>query len=297
MSEDLHEEITDVLDRASGERESLLPSGEQSGEETETESAALLEAADDASDLLESADPEDLLEALELDTLPDGSTASSIPEAIAKGESAAVARLQQLLRLAKFADHDAADLDGALETLRDGIGNGTDDYDAGEDETADSDVSESETDDSEADDGEHEESDDSEIDKTEHKETDDSEREETDESDTTSELTEQLRSSMESSLSAFSEDIGSLQEGLEAVQSGLSDTDESDADEADDEEHASDSDEEDDGLLEPDLEADLGGEQGSSAGGDGTRHSTMAPPPSERADMKGTARFSTMPDR
>ncbi|NGM71459.1 hypothetical protein G6M89_21150 [Natronolimnobius sp. AArcel1] len=295
MSEDLHEELTDVLDRASAERESLLASDEQSDGDTETDSSGLLEAADDASDLLESNEPGDVLEALELDTLPDGSDASSIPEAIAEGDKADVATLQQLLRLANLADHDAAELDGALESLRDGIDAGTDDNDDAEAEVTPADSDGDSSDDAEA----------------ETPEDTDGEPDESDSSDTTFELTEQLRSSMKSSLSDFSEDIGSLQDGLEAVQSGLSDSDESDGDAADgdatdddesapdtDEERTADSEgEEDDDLLEADLEPDLGGERGNSAGGDGTRHSTMAPSPSKRADMKGTARFSTMPDR
>ncbi len=49
----------------------------------------------------------------------------------------------------------------------------------------------------------------------------------------------------------------------------------------------------DDGLLD----RGPGGEDRGTASGRPSRHSTMAPPPSRRADMRGTARLSTMPNK
>lgn len=249
MTEDLHEVITDVLDRAAAERESVLDPDGQSGDETVTSS--LLEAAADANDLLTETDPSALLEALELETLPNGEEPASIPEAIAAGDEEAVTELQQLLQLAKLDEHDATTLGDSLEALREKISDR---------ENA-----------------------------SENGGTDEDEQPKTDDSETTSGLTDQLRSSMESSLTAFTDDIDSLQAGLEAVQSELTDED-VDADETDPDES---SDSDDGGLLEMDRSE----EHDNNTGGDGTRYSTMAPSPSKRADMKGTARFSTMPEK
>ncbi len=111
--------------------------------------------------------------------------------------------------------------------------------------------------------------------------------------ETSSEFGEQLRSAMESSFDGIGDDLENLRDRLEEASADAVDGEaESDSeDEASDDEADVD---EDDGLLDVDLESNQ--DRGTS-GGSGTRYSTMAPPPSERADMKGTARHSKMPDK
>lgn len=290
MSEQLHERVTDVLDRADTESGSALSQPDES--ESDDSTAGVLEAAEEANALLEESDPRALLEAVGLDTLPDGSEPASIPEAIARGDPDEVEDLRRLLRLAKLADRSGDDLEGAVGELRDRIGDGAD----GEpDESAEREV----------DDGGDEESEPADE-STDEESTDDAETDETEDEagaeGTTDDLADRLRSSMESSLGSFSDDIEGLQAKLEEATAGMGGddgaedaaADETAAEEADTDERAADAEDEDDGLLDPDL----GGSQdrGTSSGGP-SRYSTMAPPPSKRADMKGTARHSTMPGK
>ncbi|MFC7231355.1 hypothetical protein ACFQMM_07955 [Saliphagus sp. GCM10025308] len=72
--------------------------------------------AEEAHELVEEGDVQSLLERVGLDTLPDGSTPSSLPEAIANGDPGQVATLRALQRLASLADPDSdsdPDLDDA----------------------------------------------------------------------------------------------------------------------------------------------------------------------------------------
>lgn len=297
MSDELHDRVTDVLDRADTGSGTLLSDASDAAD-GESPASDVLDAAADASDIVESSEPEALLEALGLDTLPDGTEPDSIPEAIAKGDPDDVENLRRLLHLSKLAER-GDELEGAVGELRDRIGG--EDGEAEETEETEP-ASESESEDegtSTADD----ESGDAEGEQDEH----------ADDESATDDLAERLRSSMESSLGAFSDDVENLQSKLEEAGAALGGDEDEPADEtaeapadkgsgesdgegradADDEGRA-DADESDDGLLDPDL--GTGRDDGGAAEG-AARHSTMAPPPSERADMRGVARFSTMPKK
>lgn len=106
--------------------------------------------------------------------------------------------------------------------------------------------------------------------------------------ETGGDISDRLRSAMESTFSGVGDDLEGLQERLQS-RSASSVGGETE-DDADAEEDAAD---EDDGLLG----SGLGSDQDRGSSGGATRHSTMAPPPSERADMKLNTRHSTMPDK
>ena len=312
MSQELREHVNEVLREADTSSDSLVSTDEADEDDDEAAQTDLLETAAKATDLLESADPDDLLEAVGLDTLPDGTEPDSIPEAITQGDPEHVEALQRLVALSKLADRDDGEaLEGAVSELQESIGDGeqaADSDPAGESEdgdgadagakTTDEDMGESESDD----DGARETiesaaetvSEASGLDDVlEHDEKSAGDESDSDGADTSSAFGEQLRSAMESSVDGIGDDLESLRDRLEEASADAADgeSESETEDEASDDEADAD---EDDGLLD----AGLGSNQDrDTSGGSGTRYSTMAPPPSERADMKGTARHSTMPDK
>lgn len=240
-------------------------------DESDSDRPDVLEGAERASAFLESADPPEILEAVGLETLPDGSEPDSIPEAIAQGDPERVDTLQQLFHLANLAETDYEGLETAADALQ-----------RSRDEKREEEMS---TDDQE----EANEPD------------DDDEAEESD-------IGEQIRNAMESTVTDVSNDLEGLTQRLEEATAGVVDgEDEEGADDAtdkaeeDDEEtdeegaeadkEGAESDEDDDGLLDPGLGSDDG--SGSSDRG---RLSTVSPSPSERADMNVSTGHSTMPD-
>jgi hypothetical protein len=262
MTDHYHDQVADILDAASGESETLLTANEQPDDAKEN----LLEAADEAADLVDSMEPQELLEAVGLGTLEDGSKAETVSEAITNGDPDRVEDLQRLLRLAKLSDQsEAEELEDATGHIREAIERAQQEDE--ESTTDDADASENAVDSEDADD-----------------------------------LGDRLREAMQSSFDEFGDDLGAIQEQLEAV-AGDNEDGEDAADEQDDD------DEDDDGLLgsEDDEDEDDGGLLGLGDGDDGSggglgssdssRHSTMAPPPSERADMKAVKRHSTMPKK
>ncbi|NUC73068.1 hypothetical protein HTZ84_12225 [Haloterrigena sp. SYSU A558-1] len=325
-SQDLHDRVTEILNAAETSSGSLL--GDEAGD-ADGASGNLLETAAEANDLLESAEPDELLAAVGLDTLPDGSEPDSIPAAIARGDPEQVADLQRLLHLSNLADDDdEGALEGAVDALRSSIGDGeeaTAESDAGDegesDAEADSEGDQAADDEAEddglletvlgsgderggdigaeasaGDAGSDEDDADSEGGARETVEAaaetvgeasgllESDEEEVDDEDDGGSDIGDQLRSAVESSLTDVGDDLEGLHERLQERSAS------SVGDEGDGEDDADAADEEDDGLFGSGLGSSDGG------GGDGTRHSTMAPPPSKRADMK-TTRHSTMPKR
>ncbi|MFA9501423.1 hypothetical protein ACERIM_01435 [Natrinema sp. H-ect1] len=264
----LRDRVREVLHDADERSGSLV-----TGDDVDADSD-LLETAREADDILESADPDDLLGALGLDTLEDGSEPDSIPEAIARGEQERVADLQRLLRLSRLADRaDDGGLGDAVDDLQDAIGERAE-------SAADTAESAVDADDSEgAADGETPAGSDR----------DDSAAGEAE--STTDDLGDRLRSAMSDSLADFGDEVSQLKARLEGRSAGAA---ESDADEAASDEPVAEREDEDERLLDPGLGGD--GERGTATGGP-SRHSTMAPPPSKRADMRGTARHSTMPDK
>ncbi|WP_312912188.1 hypothetical protein [Natronosalvus caseinilyticus] len=106
-----------------------LESGAQDGLPEPISSTDLPSLAAEAHELVEEGDVQSLLERVGLDTLPDGSTPSSLPEAIANGDPGQVATLRALQRLASLADpesdsdtdtnSDLADADSLEETVLD----------------------------------------------------------------------------------------------------------------------------------------------------------------------------------
>ncbi|ADD06723.1 uncharacterized protein Nmag_3171 [Natrialba magadii ATCC 43099] len=284
---DLQERVTEILETADIEAGALVeaddtPSGE-----------AISEAAADANALLESAEPREILEAVGLGTLPDGSEPESLPAAIAQGDPEHVAELERLLRLSGLADSaDEETMDEAIGGLREAIS---------EHRAADADADA----DMEADDGE-----------------DESESEPESEADDDSDVLESVESELGTALrdrvSSFGDDVDGLQEKLASV-GGESEDDgvvdevsdgDGDGDGDGDRDHEESATEDDDELfderleadIDPDLDPDLGSdtESGSDDGKSSrgvVRHSTLAPSPSKRADMKSPARFSTMPKK
>ncbi|MFP8954083.1 hypothetical protein ACLI4Z_14115 [Natrialbaceae archaeon A-arb3/5] len=217
----------------------------------------ILETAQQARTFLESTDPPEILEAVGFEL--DDDTTDSIPTAIVHGEPDRVEDLQRLLSLAKLADSgDEETLGSAVSGLRESIG----------------------------------------------------EREQTDEpvedEDSADDFGEKIRSALGSSFEGVGDDLQQLQDRLEEASSTIEtgddetdetetdETDETEADDTDGEEAEERGEQADEGLLETDLGTDQD-EKTFSRGV--ARHSTTAPSPSKRADMRGTARFSTMPDK
>lgn len=257
----LHDRVQAILSEADTSSSSLA-TGDGDDESAET---ALLETASEASDLLESADPDEFLAAVGLDTLADGTEPESIPEAIARGEEENVVALQRLLHLANLADRaDDSELEGAIGDLRETMGERV------ESATADARTDTAET---------------SAVEST------------ADEDESTGDFGDRLLSSMQSSFEEFGDDIAQLKERLETASADtVRNESTSEADETDDAvTNAEPSEDDDDGGL---LETGFGGDGGrGTALGGPSRHSTMAPPPSQRADMRGLVRHSTMPNK
>lgn len=279
MSEQLDDRITEILNAADAESGSVLTAD---GDESDDAGRNLLSVADEASDLLESTEPRELLEAVGLGTLPDGSEPETLPEAIAKGDSDDVEKLHRLLRLAKLADRsDEREVEETLGELRTAIDRARTEED-----------DESMTDDAQSEQEADEEDRDADVD----------EDETADESGASDDLGERLRSAMSASVGGFGDEIASIQDRLEDASTALADDeDESEDDgaepdeaDADGDEETDEEDEEDDGILGSGLGSEETSDFGSS---DSSRHSTMAPPPSERADMRAVKRHSTMPKK
>jgi hypothetical protein len=304
MTDPPDDRVADVLDAASTESGTLLTSAEDSDDAGEN----LLDAADEAADLVESMEPPELLEAVGLGSLDDGSEPETVSEAITESDPDRVDDLRRLLRLAELSDQSDAD---ELEDATGGIREAIERTRTEDDETMTEDEESDHADESD-DDAEEEQA------STDDEKTDD---EETDGEGESSDLGNRLREAMSSSFEEFGDDLGALEERLEEAASGdededggegeegdadddgllgigddeEGDEDEASEDEADDEEddENNEGDEDDDGLLGI-GDGDDGGGLGSS---DSSRHSTMAPPPSERADMNAVKRHSTMPKK
>ncbi|QCC57741.1 hypothetical protein NP511_04140 [Natrinema thermotolerans] len=240
----------------------------------------LLETAREAADILESADPDDLLSAVGLDTLEDGSEPDSIPEAIARGERERVADLQRLLRLSRLADRaDDGGLGDAVGDLQEAIGDRGESAADTAESAVDADGSEGTAD----------------AETTAGSDAAESTESESGAESSTDDLGDGLRSAMRDSFADFGDEVSQLKARLEERRAGAADSDADDTT-AGDEAAAAEAEaaDEDEGLLGPGLGGDR--ERGTASGGP-SRHSTMAPPPSQRADMRGTARHSTMPDK
>ncbi|WP_265111252.1 hypothetical protein [Halosolutus halophilus] len=278
MSENLTERVDELLAEADAASGAAL-SHESDGADSSGE-PSLGETAREASDLVESTDPQELLAAVGLDTLPDGSEPDTIPEAIARGDPEQVDDLKRLLNLANLADRsDDGGLDDAVGSLKESIetGGGTAESSESEDGAASSDEAGAGADSDEA------ESEDAES----------------------GGLEDRVRSSLSDRVADFGDDVSSLQEQLKAAATdatgdGTAGDDEADEDAAADDETGGESAEADDAEDEETADEDglLGGEQDLRSGpSESSRHSTMAPPPSERADMRAVRRYSTMPDK
>ncbi|ELY44491.1 hypothetical protein [Natronorubrum sulfidifaciens] len=299
MSQELREHVNEVLHETDASSGSLVSTDEADGEDDDAAQTDLLETAAKANDLLESADPDDLLEAVDLETLPDGTEPDSIPAAIAQGDPEQVETLQRLLNLSKLADRgDESALEGAVGELRESIGDGA----AGDDSEPKADAKADTADESENDDGSVREtiesaaetvSEASGLDDILERDGDDTsacDDAETGGAESSSELGDQLRSAMASSFDGIGDDLEQLRDRLEEASTSAAGGESEREDDTTEDGAESDA---DDGLLDGSLGSDRNHD---TSGGSGTRYSTMAPPPSERADMNGPVRHSTMPD-
>ncbi|QLG47541.2 hypothetical protein [Natrinema halophilum] len=271
----LRDRIQDVLHEADASSGAIVSSTDSDGDQ-ETARTELLETAEEASDILETTDPSTLLEALGLDTLPDGSEPGSIPAAVARAEPERLEALQRLLSLAKLADrYDGGTIDGAVDDLRKTVS-----------ETGES-AAESEPGAANG-----VESDDESIsdrsDATETERGDATETERGDATEATDEPEERLRSALQSSFSAFGDEIQQLRDQLETASTDSESDEKAGSAEGGSEEKT------EDAVPSPELES---GRDRGVASARGSHHSTIAPSPSKRADMRGLARFSTMPDK
>ncbi|ELY85119.1 hypothetical protein [Natrialba taiwanensis] len=284
--DDLRTRVTEILETADAQAGSLVDDDSPS-ESTVTAAAA------DASDLLASTDPRELLGAIGLGTLPDGTEPETLPEAITRGDPSHVEDLERLLRLARLDERsDEETLSDAVGELQAAIhADGDTDGDGDRsDDTSESDATAAAADGADADDDTDTNTD----------------------SDALEFIEDELGSAVGERLASFSEDIEGLQERLaaagvdvdsggdeeadgggesgESEQSGGQESGESDVDETDGDDE--------NGLLEPDLSSEFGSDSADERTSRGVaRHSTVAPSPSDRADMKTPARFSTMPKR
>jgi hypothetical protein len=288
MTDEYDTRVAEILDEASDESGTLLTPEETSDDAGHN----LIEVAREADEFVASAEPTELLEAVGLGTLPDGSEAESVSEAITKGDPERVEDLQRLLRLAKLGDRsDEDELENATGGIREAIRQAQ--SETGETMTEDTDHAET-----------------TDQDETEQESTTDDESEaeaEEGNGEDADDLGDRLRAAMSSSFEEFGDELGEIQERLEEATADDEDAaDEAEAEEEEDEEdeendedeknEEDDEDDEDDGLI------GLGDDDGDDGGGglgssDSSRHSTMAPPPSERADMRAVKRHSTMPKR
>lgn len=272
MTDDLDERIQGVLDDAESSLDSLAD--EDQDELLADEDHSLREVADDAAALIADTDSESLLEALSLSSLPDGSEPESIPQAIAEGDSEKVATLQALTKLSKLSKQwDGGDEDAfgdGLEAAREAVETESDllegetDRDESTDESADGSTADDEATGDEA---------------AEEAAAEDEAAEDEDAG-----LGDSLQSAVDGAFDGFGDDLRDAKTQLEGLIGDEEGADEAKAD-ADDETDADKEAEEDDGLL------------GGSSSSGSKRHSTVAPSPSERADMKAVKRHSTMPDR
>ncbi|MFU8869773.1 hypothetical protein [Natronococcus sp.] len=261
--------VAEILNEASDESGTLLTSAETADDAGHS----LIQVAREADEFVASSEPMALLEAVGLGTLPDGSEAESVSEAIAKGDPERVEDLHRLLRLAKLGDRsDEEQLEDATVGIRKAINQAQSETD----ETMTEDTDQDETPD---------------RNETEQKSAADDESEteaEDGNGEDADDLGDRLRAAMSSSLEEIS-GIGKIKEQLE----GTTTDDEDDVDEMEEADEGSDEDDEDDGGL-----LGLGDNSGGGLGSSGSsHHSTMAPPPSERADMHAVKRYSTMPKR
>ena len=292
MSEELTDRLTELLEEA--ERVDAVPSLEAASEDDVYdalgEADGILESAEDARALISTTDSRDLLEALGLAELPDGGEAETIPEAIAAGDTERLVDLHVLLKLARVADadHDGEDLEGALEALREGVERRDEE---GSDRT-DDDSEERSDDDGDRDD-ESETHDDRERaldDGDERPDGDEdgaADAESTEGVDADAGLEEELRSTMSDALEGFGDDVRDVRDRLEAV---TVDDDAESTGESEDEGTEED-DAEDDSMLDDVFDSE------DAPSRNPTTYSTMAPRPSDRADMRVSTRYSTMPDR
>ncbi|WP_117365872.1 hypothetical protein [Natrarchaeobaculum sulfurireducens] len=305
MSQTKRERVTDMLETADRESGALLSTDEALAD------GSLLEVAEAASEFLESNDPQAVLEAVGLDMLPDGSEPESIPAAIVRGDEREVEALKRMMNLAKLADDADGDaLADATAPLRDRL----DDAAELEGETAEADGdATSESGANDADDAtDNSEEDDDQVDETDAADDaddsgsvlesladglvgDESTAEEAT-AEETADVGDALEDAVRSSVTEFGDDVQRLRDRLETAR-----TDESaeeKAGEDDDERTAEDENASEAGESDDLLEVDLGGDRADRSSSRGVvRHSTVAPSPSDRADMKGTARFSTMPEK
>ncbi|AFZ71786.1 hypothetical protein SAMN05443661_10837 [Natronobacterium gregoryi] len=250
--------MTEILNAADAASEAVVAGPT----ETNGEAGDLVETATRASDLLESTEPEVLLEAVGLEMLPDGSEPDSIPEAIVEGEPAAVEHLERLLRLGNLADQaDKAEIDDVIGVLRAAgeskSGRGSEPS-AGEEATG------------------------------------------REQPDGDGSLEDRLRSTMRETVTEFGDEVTQIQQRLEEVTAGDGEASRDEAGSADEGDEAETADEEpsdETGDEQGDGLFDRLGSDGRRSSRGVVRHSTTAPSPSDRTDMKALARFSTMPDR
>ncbi|GAB3025724.1 DNA polymerase V family protein [Natronobiforma cellulositropha] len=289
MSDDLSERLTDLLDAAEAALES-------------DDDEALLETAEEASSVLEDGPTEEVLSALGFETGADGP--GSIPEAVLTGERESVSALNALVKLERLAggEEPSSDarsaLDAALEA-RAPAGTAVDESDDGASD--ESEESTDEGDEESADEGDEESADEGDgegagegDEGSADDESEDGERRGDTDGDET--VTDRVGETLEgitegvddeSPLAdAVSERLGAFGDDLEGLRGTLEGA------------LGDDSSEEPGGEGETDDEDDpLFDSFGSSESAKGTMYSTVAPPPSERADMRTSTRHSTMPDR
>ena len=277
MSQEHHQEVREILHEADESTRSLLESGEP---------GSLFETAERASAFLESTDPADVLKAVDLGTLPDGSEPESIPEAIAQADEDQLEELRRLLHLDNLSDGDNDSLEAAATVVRES----TESVPVEDDERAEADSR------AEAEKPDEEGEDETTGDQPDEKQgVVDSVTETVTETvtDDSEDGREPLESAIQSSVTAFSNDIEQLRGRLEEA-TGRSDVDEGRDDSSEAELNADEEPtDEDEGLLE----GDFGDDDRESTSKGVVRHSTVAPSPSDRADMRGTTRHSTMPDK
>ncbi|WP_254767434.1 hypothetical protein [Salinilacihabitans rarus] len=279
MSDPPDERASEILDDAAATVADLPPEADPEGLRDELDDAdedALRDFAAAAREVVEESEPADVLAAVGLSELPDGSEPSSLPEAIAAGDPGKVADLRSLLILSKLAGEwrDDEAVGQRLSELRETLGEraGPSAPDEGEaDAEGDEAEAERAADERDAEGGD---------------------------------LESTLQSAMDDALGGFGDEVAAVRERLEGMRSdegegataddGSADGVEAGAEAADEAPTAkaeAETAEEGEGLL-----GGLGDSSGQSSGV-ATMHSTVAPSPSKRADMRAVRRFSTMPKR
>ncbi|WP_124178437.1 hypothetical protein [Natrarchaeobius halalkaliphilus] len=251
--------MSELLDAADAGGASLVGSDDDRDESVEEATSTIRDAAREADELVATTEPNELLEAVGIAVSTDDDADDTIPAAIARGDADRLEDLNRLLSLARLGGRSDEDSqEQAVDLLTS----------ARKSESVDDGVTAGEA-------------------------------------DAGTDLEDRLRSTMSTTIDSAEDELTQLRERLESASAAAVDGRADDENRVEEDESESDTEDETDSEDEKTAtegETDDDGFGFGSAGGRSSssgrsgRHSTVAPSPSRRADMKAVRRFSTMPE-